>query len=201
MDVARALSGQGGPVSAYPWNDDVAREPDAVGPYAGASFLVPFQRLEKGLAREGETKASAELDNQLGFSTPSARHTRPGALAMPLALPAPPPYPPRVAVNPVAGFGDPRVSRRDGAEVLARTANVLAGPRTHAVMHCSALWQIARGDLRVCRCLLAGSPTPRGLPPSFGDVGGSSSDLVGAPPCTTHTSPSFSNATTFSCAP
>ncbi|GAC1032902.1 hypothetical protein thsps21_37310 [Pseudomonas sp. No.21] len=56
MDVARALPGQGWPVSACPWNDDGVRGPDAVGPDAGASFLVPFQRLEKGLAREGETK-------------------------------------------------------------------------------------------------------------------------------------------------
>jgi len=45
MDVARALPGHGWPVSAGPWNSDGGREPDVVGPYAGASFLVPFQRL------------------------------------------------------------------------------------------------------------------------------------------------------------
>ena len=53
---------------------------------------------------------------------------------MPLALPPPPPYPPGVAVNPAAGFGDPKPSRRDGAMAFARMAYVLAGTRTHAVM-------------------------------------------------------------------
>lgn len=43
-------------------------------------------------------------------------------------------YPPDVAVDPAAGFGDPKPSRRDGAMAFARMAYVLAGTRTHAVM-------------------------------------------------------------------
>jgi len=42
MDAARAAMGQGWPFAACPWNDDGAREPDEVGPYAGASLFAYF---------------------------------------------------------------------------------------------------------------------------------------------------------------
>jgi hypothetical protein len=66
MDAARGVWGHGWPLAPCPRSGDAGREPGVAGPDAGASFLVPFQRLEKGLAWEGETETFSPHGNERG---------------------------------------------------------------------------------------------------------------------------------------
>ena len=61
MDAARGVKGQGRPLYAGPWNDDGAREPDAVGPDArGKTFWLLLGQLPKVTRRKGGTITRAQ---------------------------------------------------------------------------------------------------------------------------------------------
>jgi hypothetical protein len=56
MDAARGVKGQGRPLYAGPWNNDGAREPDAVGPDArGKTSWLLLGRLPEVTRRKGGT--------------------------------------------------------------------------------------------------------------------------------------------------
>ncbi|PZE12394.1 hypothetical protein DMX10_16180 [Pseudomonas sp. 57B-090624] len=50
------------------WSEGTPAKP---GPDDGASFLVPFQRLEKGLARGGETRIITRARQSAGLNSSS----------------------------------------------------------------------------------------------------------------------------------
>jgi hypothetical protein len=72
MDVARALPGQGWPVSAGPWNDDGVREVwRSQTRMQGQAFLVSFLAIEKrNSPGKAKQKPSAKLGNRLGQKPP-----------------------------------------------------------------------------------------------------------------------------------